>query len=349
MGKRRKKLYETIRERYNIYMSNLRPILLASSIPLLFAVSGFSFLFWEEKFAENPFPPKSTSVQEESSSEEQLIILRFTGDIMLDRGVEWKIQKNGGDWKWPFLNIAKELQETDFLFGNLESVISDKGTNVGSIYSFRANPLAIEGLLFAGFDLLSVANNHSIDYGRAGFEDSLSRLKEAGIGYVGQKTSTEKLQEPSLQEIRGLKIAALAYTTQGSPAWASVEWMDLENLDLLRKDVAHAKTLGDIVVVSFHWGDEYVETPNDFQKSLGHEAIDAGADVVVGHHPHVVQPLERYKNGWIAYSLGNFIFDQSFSEETMQGAILKVDIKNNAIQNAVLERTTINDSFQVKR
>ncbi len=345
-------LYEIIRERYNTYMSNLRPILLVSSIPLFFAMSGFSFLFWKEKFAENPFPTQAIAVQEEALSEEQTITLRFVGDIMLDRGVEWRIKQNppaggGNDWKWPFLSIAKELQETDFLFGNLESVISDKGIKVGNIYSFRADPLAIEGLRFAGFDLLSVANNHSLDDGRAGFEDSLSRLNEAGIGYVGQKTSSEK--EPSLAQVQGLKIATLAYTTQGSPAWASVEWMDLENLYRLREDIARAKILGDVVVVSFHWGDEYAKIPNDFQGMLGHEAIDAGADIVVGHHPHVVQPLEQYKQGWIAYSLGNFVFDQYFSEETMRGAILKVDIKNKTIQNAVLERTALNDSFQVTR
>ena len=319
-------------------MRNLRSLLLVRYVVLLFGVSGLSFVFWKEKFAENLFTQQDIALQKEDLQIQgnQPLVLRFVGDIMLDRGVAFHIQKNGSDWKWPFLNIAKELQETDFLFGNLESIISDKGKRVGSIYSFRANPLAIEGLQFAGFDMLSVANNHSFDYGRIGFEDSLSRLKEAGIVYGG------------VREVKGTKIVVLAYTTLGSPLWNDVPWIDLNRIDQLQTDIARAKTLGDIVIVSFHWGDEYITTPNDFQKILGRTAIDAGANIVVGHHPHVVQPLEQYKNGWIAYSLGNFVFDQNFSEETMRGAILRADVRNNAIQNAVLEHTTLNDSFQVK-
>jgi len=157
-------------------MRNLRSLLLVRYVVLLFGVSGLSFVFWKEKFAENLFTQQDIALQKEDLQIQgnQPLVLRFVGDIMLDRGVAFHIQKNGSDWKWPFLNIAKELQETDFLFGNLESIISDKGTWVGSIYSFRANPLAIErnvrqvdvnlNRMFKPKELLSKSESESYEY-----------------------------------------------------------------------------------------------------------------------------------------------------------------------------------------
>ena len=265
----------------------------------------------------------------------QELTLLFTGDIMLDRGVEWEVEKNGGDWRLPFLKIADTLQKADLAFGNLESQISDQGTNRGSIYSFRANPQSLEGLTYAGFDVLSVANNHSLDYTREAFEDSLSRLWESGIVPVADSLA--------IKEVKDIRIGFLAYTN-----FAGIAKVDWDNLQEVIKDIRRAKSRVDILVVSLHAGEEYAKDPNEFQKAFARNAIDGGADLVVGHHPHVVQALEQYGQGWIAYSLGNFVFDQPFSKETMSGAILKVILEDKKIKEVSFLPTKLNSSFQVE-
>ena len=289
----------------------------------------------------------------------QTATLLFVGDIMLDRGVEFEIKKNGGDWTWPFHRIADAFSEADLAFGNLESQISDKGENVGSMYSLRADPRSIEGLVYTGFDVLSVANNHSFDYGKEAFEDSLSRLKAAGIAPVGGGLSREEAEGLVIREVRGTKVGFLAYANSGSPAWAATEqsssiaWADLKTLPDILQDIGKAKKLADILVVSLHAGEEYAPEPNEFQRRFSQGGIEAGADLVVGHHSHVVQPLVPHarkdgSHGWIAYGLGNFMFDQNISEETMRGAILKMLVENKKIKEISLLPTRLTSSFQVQ-
>ena len=282
--------------------------------------------------------------------EEKNIELLFVGDIMLDRGVKYMVEKYGkGDYKFPFLKIADYLKETDILFGNLEGPISDKGKKVGSIYSFRTEPQAIEGLKFAGFDILSMANNHVFDYGREAMEDSFKRLKESEIEVLGGGFNEKEACEPLIKELKGTKIAFLAFTNLGSPYWSAgkeksgICWLEKEKMEEI---IQKAKEKADIVVVSLHFGEEYFSTPTEFQVSISHVAIDAGADLIVGHHPHVIQEIERYKDGWIAYSLGNFIFDQKFSEKTMKGLMLKVLIENSKIKEVMPIEFKINEFYQ---
>ena len=279
--------------------------------------------------------------------------LLFAGDIMLDRGVEYKLKQNGADWKFPFLLIADELRKADMVFANLESQISDKGYNVGSIYSFRADPASLEGLVFAGIDVVSVTNNHSFDYTKAAFSDSLLRLQAADIAYTGGGQNIAEAREPVIKDIQGTRIGFLAYSSFGGASWQATQnqsgilFMDENNLDQLQIDIQRAKQKADILVVSIHAGNEYQKYPTAFQQEFGRKAIDAGADLVIGHHPHVTQPLEQYKNGWIAYSLGNFIFDQAFSAETMQGAILQVTLLDKQITQVELRQTKLNENYQV--
>ena len=310
-----------------------------------------AFLIEPEVIEITPLPNKT---QAHAPVEKKEISIIFVGDIMLNRGVKHMIDKHGeGDFKFPFLKIADYLKKADIVFGNLESVISDKGTKAGSMYSFRAKPEAIEGLVFAGFDIVSVANNHVFDYGRLAMEDSFLRLKEAGIAYVGGGFSEEEAYAPIIKEIDGVKIAFLAYTNLGSIHWTAKEensgiaWLEKDRVE---KDIKEARDQADLIIVSFHYGDEYQLKPNSFQISISQAAIDAGADLVIGHHPHVVQPVEirqlAERKGYIAYSLGNFIFDQDFSEETMKGLILKVIIKERKIKEVITIETEINQYYQ---
>ncbi len=292
-------------------------------------------------------------METEEETEVKEITLYFVGDIMLDRGVLHYIEKNN-DWRWPFLNIAEDMEKADLVFGNLESMISDKGRNVGSIYSFRAPPETMQGLVYAHFDILSVANNHSFDYTVNAFTDTLLRLKENNILYVGGGFNREEAHSSVIKEINDTKIGFLAYTSVGSPNWQAGEnspgiaWMDTSLFDVLKKDVIKAKEKADILVVSFHFGNEYQEEPSEKQQILANTALDAGADIIAGHHPHVVQPLEINEKGVIAYSLGNFIFDQYFSEETMRGAILKVNIREKEIISSEIIETKLNSEYQVE-
>ncbi len=290
---------------------------------------------------------------------EEPIEIILAGDIMLDRGVEYMINKYGGptddgypDFKFPFLKIADEFKNADIVFGNLEGPISDKGTKVGSIYSFRANPAAIEGLSFAGFNVLSLANNHAFDYGRQALEDTFLRLKTAGINYIGAGFNASEAGASIVKTVKGTKIGFLAYTNLGSPYWQATEnnsginWIDNSLLESVKQNITEAKKLVDVLIVSLHAGEEYKNEPEPSQIDFAKMVIDAGADVVVGSHPHVVQPSERSGDGYIFYSLGNFIFDQSFSTETMQGEIVKIKIQNKKIKEAIPVNIKIDQNFQ---
>ena len=279
---------------------------------------------------------------------DQPIKLVFVGDIMLSRTIG-KIMAAKNDWTYPFLQIADVLRSADLTIGNLEGPISNKGTKLGSIYSFRADPRALVGLSFAGIDVLSLANNHIWDYGPKAFIDTLNLLRSADISYVGAGLNYNEAYRPTIKEVRGTRIAFLAYTnlvppgiTQAAPQ-PTVAFL---NLKQIISDVRRAKALADLVIVSFHWGNEYETKHNQNQEALAHAVIDAGADLVIGHHPHVAQEIEEYHGGYIAYSLGNFVFDQNFSSDTKSGLLLKVSLRNKKIEKLEPQKIKFTKSFQ---
>jgi poly-gamma-glutamate synthesis protein (capsule biosynthesis protein) len=317
---------------------------------LIFLLWGY-FLFKPREI--EILPQNQVSQNPTFQVEEKPITIILVGDIMLDRGVRYKVEKEGGgDFRFPFLKIANELKEADILFGNLEGSISDKGRKVGSIYSFRNDPRAIEGLDFAGFDILSLANNHTLDYTREALEDTFLKLKEAKIDFVGAGLNEMETFSPQIKEINGTKIGFLAYTNLGPEKWRATEknsgiaWINESEIEKIKEDIKKTKEKVDILIVSLHSGEEYQKTPTQFQIDFSRMAIDAGADIVVGHHPHIVQPNEKYGNGYIFYSLGNFVFDQSFSKETMEGQIVKILIENGKIKDAIPINIKMNDFFQ---
>ena len=288
-----------------------------------------------------------------TESKNSEIILWAVGDIMLNRGVEHMIETKGeGDFRFPFLKIADFSQEADILFGNLEGPISDKGEKAGSIYSFRAEPKAIEGLKYAGFDILSLANNHALDYQRVALEETIKILKEGNIDWVGAGFNKEEAFSVKIQEVKKNKIGFLAYTNLGSgfqkaiAEKTGIAWIEEKSFSKIEKDIREAKEKVDILIVSLHSGEEYQKEPTLFQKEFSKMAIESGADLMVGHHPHIVQEIEKYKSGWIVYSLGNFVFDQGFSEETMEGLLLEVAIENGIIKKVIPKEIKISNFFQ---
>ncbi len=259
----------------------------------------------------------------------------FVGDIMLSRQVGDKITASG-DWRYPFLRIGDFLRSADITVANLENPVSDRGVRVGSIYSFRADPRTIVGLTYAGIDIATLANNHIWDYSREAFLDTMMHLKNAGIEYNGAGYTFDEAHRGVTKTVNDTTITFLAYTdliSRQVAATTTTPGVSFLVREQVKADIAAAKLKSDLVVVSYHMGDEYQTSHNASQAIIYKEAIDAGADLIIGHHPHVVQEVEPYKNGWIAYSLGNFIFDQYFSAETMRGLALKVLVTDKKISS----------------
>lgn len=259
--------------------------------------------------------------------------LLFVGDVMLSRGVGAKM-KAANDWTYPFEKIASTLSAADLAFANLECPLSDAGRDLGHRYSFRADPRALEGLKAAGFRVLSVANNHTDDWDRPALLDTLNRLRAAGIRPVGAGENDLEAHYPVLVDLAGVRLAFLAYVAiEPRDAAAEIDRAGVAWLEPQRAlaDIRFARPLADLVIVSVHWGLEYAAQPEPWQVRLAHRMVVAGADLVVGHHPHVAQPVERYRDRSIAYSLGNFIFDQKSPQGVHHGLMLKVTLHGRKI------------------
>jgi gamma-polyglutamate biosynthesis protein CapA len=261
------------------------------------------------------------------SNEKHEIKLLFVGDVMMTRYVEKRIKKLNREYIYPFEKILNYLKTFDYVIANLEGPISDKGVKVGSKYSFRMKPDVAEALSKANINIVNLANNHIFDYGKVAFEDTLKNLEKNNIKHIGNS------YKPLIIEKEGVKIGFLGFSDflkhlevkEGKIGIAIVN----SNLSEIIKK---AKEKVDILIVSFHWGEEYKKIANERQRKIAKIAIDSGADLVIGHHPHIIQNIEKYKDKFIFYSLGNFIFDQNFSKETMIGGGVEVYIRTQTKQ-----------------
>lgn len=274
--------------------------------------------------------------------------LFFTGDVMLSRAVGEISEKNNNP-DFPFAKASSTLRSADFVFGNLESPISDLGENEGSIYSFRAATSSAGALSRAGFKVMSVANNHIWDYGSPSLLQTVSLLKQNSILPVGAGENARAANRPARININGNRIVFLAFTNlypESLIASTSTPGVSRYDLDRISETIKKIRPTADLIVISLHWGEEYSQEASPWQKEAAHKLIDAGADLIVGHHPHVVEELEQYNKGWIAYSLGNFVFDQTFSEATKNGALLKIALQDGKILSCVELPFTINNSYQ---
>jgi poly-gamma-glutamate synthesis protein (capsule biosynthesis protein) len=311
------------------------------------AVGGWSVLGPLTPTQEAAAPQTTSGLP--ASPQKQEYTLLFTGDIMLSRAVGARMQALK-DWAFPFRLISDTLHTADLRFCNLECPVSDRGRNLHHLYSFRADPKAIDGLVAAGFNVASQANNHTYDWGPDALLDSLERLRAAGIQPVGAGQNILAAHYPLLVHVDSLRIAFLAYVNiDPKEATAGVDRPGVAWLDPAQAltDIRFAQPLADIVIVCPHWGVEYALKPTPGQVDLAHQMIDAGADLIVGSHPHVVQPVEKYHDRWIAYSLGNFIFDQE-GPNTHRGLMLKAIVRDHRIVDVQSIPIDINSSFQAK-
>ena len=268
------------------------------------------------------------------------VSLVAVGDISYSRGVE-RIVKKQNDINYPFLKIHDYLKSADLVFGNLETPIT-QGSEISDFeIIFRSNPGTEQALKQAGFSILSLANNHTPNFGEKGLKDTFNFLENADIKYVGAGQNEQEAYQPAYIEKKGIKFAFLAYNDadvvpayyEASANRAGTAFM---RMDKMTEAVKEAERKANFVIVSMHAGIEYAEKSNDSQVNFAHAAIDSGADLVLGHHPHVVQTLEHYKSKYIFYSLGNFVFDQPQSKETKEGLAIKIYFAKNGINKISL-------------
>jgi poly-gamma-glutamate capsule biosynthesis protein CapA/YwtB (metallophosphatase superfamily) len=284
------------------------------------------------------------------------------GDIMLSRNVAGTALK-ANDPALPFRKMEQVFNSVDFTFANLESPFSGKdGFNPSGSLVFNAPRNMIQGLIDYKIRGVTLANNHALDQGESGVLYTLQFLDEKGIKHTGAGKTLEEAWQPAIVEQRGVKLCFIgaSYSSINDSGAARNEFVaridDIENLKL---KIEYSKSLCDFVVAAMHAGTEYVTKPNQAQVDCAHAAIDFGADMVIAHHPHWVQTIERYApNGpsqeyrvgvpnapegperskcgsdkYIFYSLGNFIFDQEWSRETKEGLTLKIKVTKNQISN----------------
>jgi len=257
------------------------------------------------------------------------VIINAVGDIMLAGSGAGLFSRAGYDY--PFAATSAVLGQGDLNIGNLESPIARWGKEFhGKKFRFKTDPAAAVALRKAGFNHLALANNHILDFGPGALRETIETLDGLGITHAGAGADLVSARQESIVTVKGVKIALLAYSfTYPAEFYAGKGRAGTapgyENY--YRPDIAHAKKSADYVIVSFHWGSECAEFPRDYQKSTAHKAIDAGADVVLGHHPHVLQGIEYYKSGVIFYSLGNFAF-ASKSRKADRSMIARITLDN---------------------
>lgn len=248
----------------------------------------------------------------------------------------------------PFDKVKEALSNKDILFGNLETVLSNRGEKAEKAVLLYTLPEKVEYLKDAGFDVLNLANNHIMDMGIEGFNDTLEVLNQNGLATIGVKNKKFN-QSYTIIERKGIKLGFLGYYEHGFENCRNGIFINGIDEDSIVTDIKNLKLKSDIVVVSLHWGIENVFYPSPAQIKCARTLIDAGAALVLGHHPHVVQGIERYKNGLVAYSLGNFQFDcklvGEINEKASDSLILSVDISRDGAGNYEIIPVKIKDNF----
>jgi poly-gamma-glutamate capsule biosynthesis protein CapA/YwtB (metallophosphatase superfamily) len=265
----------------------------------------------------------------------------FAGDMMLDRGTRKTIEKN--EVAYLFTDVQEILRQQDIVLVNLEQPVCSAMLEArDKTYCFHADPDWLPAIHACGITHVNLANNHTGDYGKEGIQETMQELSRNHIDYVGADSTFEKPCEPILIQKNGSKLAVFSNTLlyQPEPSGCCNE----NNKELQSRIIAFKKIHTDYcIVVCLHWGIEMDTLPSTIQSTQAHTFIDAGADLIIGHHPHVVQPIEIYKGKYICYSLGNFVFDKNrYPGNT--GIFTCFDIRDNTITLVRVIPFTILDS-----
>ncbi|MPZ61363.1 MAG: hypothetical protein GEU93_08705 [Propionibacteriales bacterium] len=284
--------------------------------------------------------------------------MTIVGDIMLGRRVG-DAAAAAGDAAAPLRPMQDRLAAADITVGNLESTLSDEGAPRQGTDSFAADPRVLHGLEDAGFDVLSLANNHTGDYGDHALRQTLHRIENSSIARLGAGRNRSGAWRPVVIERNGVRFGFVAFNAIGetppatptSPGAAQVRMqprtgpLNPADLRLATRTVRRLGDRADVVIVLPHWGDQYTYEPVPDQRRVGAALIDAGADIVVGGHPHWVQRVQRHRGRLIVHSLGNFVFDMDFSRETQEGVLAELRFVGTRLRSVRFSPYLIGDDF----
>lgn len=264
----------------------------------------------------HPQVAEAARPQPEAEPEPRSFTMVAVGDVMLDRLVGTRIRTNGP--QSIFEKVREDLRGADITFANLECPLASSGPHAPKSCIFRADPRTVDVLLDGGVDVVAAANNHSLDAGEAGLMETLDHLDRAGVAYCGAARERERAWEPCLFDVNDVLLGFVACTDLSFQhgSWCKVDGEMTKFADRIRA----ADDRCDLLVVSIHWGNEYQNVPTDRQQAVAHTAVEAGADLVIGHHPHTLQGVGQHQGAPILYSAGNFVFDQREGER-MESAI----------------------------
>ncbi len=303
-----------------------------TGLGFLICVTSFSIVYSQQFIGKIPQKEESTVItypeQEESS-----VSFLAVGDIMLSRSVAEQSQKNNNH-QWAWENISDFLEKYDFVIGNLESPTDEKGSYSGDKNMvFHAPIELINTLGNYWFQILNLANNHAMDQWESGLFLTKNLLGIQGIKTTGVGENQEEAWKPSIIEKDGIRIAFFwanysSYNDNGSGKNDFIARM--QDTEMMQNAIKNITSQVDYIVVMMHAGQEYTYTTTNLQESFAKAAIEAGANLIIGSHPHWVQRIEKYQSGYIFYSLGNFIFDQEFSQETKSGLAVEITIKKES-------------------
>lgn len=330
-----------------------RPIAIAAAaiVVALIAIIAVSFATCGrgETPQEEPEAPATNPYKHEGPYS---ITFASTGDLMFAREVGTFVDANGG--AAALANVASELSSPDVTIANVEAPLTDDESDalIGKDVYWMSRPAGIEALKVAGIDVVSLANNHIMDYGTAGLEDTLEALDGAGILHAGAALTESAAGEPAELEVDGVRIAFFSWTdiipdnflAYGDSAGVVSARM---NMDDACKRVSEAKETHDIVIVAMHWGVEYQPYIDEAQQQApAHKLVDAGADVIVGNHPHVIEGIEFYNGALISYSQGDFVCDH-FSRETGESFILNFTLTQDGVQDVSATPVYLDDEHGI--
>ena len=261
------------------------------------------------------------------------VSILFCGDVMLDWGIKEIVKKEG--YNYPLKELKDFLLQFDYRFCNLECPISTIGTpHKNKKYIFLAKPDQIKLLKYGNINGVSLANNHIYDYGEKAMINTMTNLNLNEISFSGAGMTSNSAHIPIIIDINEIHFAIFAYsliTFEDSFATETNPGISRADLNLIKRDICRFKKFSDFIIISLHWGDEYSDYPNIKQIKFAHSIIDIGADIIIGHHSHVYNGIEIYKDKPIFYSLGNFIFG-SINEDIRDNIVVAIKFSKKRIE-----------------
>lgn len=268
--------------------------------------------------------------------EESEITLTFSGDTMFDWGLRPVIQSKGADY--PFQHVKSEIEKADLSFINLESVFTNRDKKYpGQLFWIKSDPSTLQAIKNTGYDIVNIGNNHTLDYWQDGLKDTITHVEKLGLPYIGAGKNAEDAYTAREIKIKGKKFKFLSFVRfMPDSTWgAGNEKPGVANgydLNLVTKTIKEQKKDADYMIVYMHWGVEKTNRPADYQKQYVQKIVEAGADAIVGSHPHWLQGFEYYNKVPVAYSLGNFLFPDYVKNHSAETGVLTMKFKGKDVQ-----------------